>query len=307
MNNNPILLFSLLLLSCCVQCRAQDKVMLADPFILLHEGTYYAYGTHSERGIEVYTSDDLVSWRPHARLALDKNDTWGERWFWAPEVHYRAGRFYMYYSADKHICAAVSDSPMGPFVQPEHKPLIESEETLDASVFVDVDGTAYIVFARLRGEMSVWMAEMTANMMGIKSETMRQCLAVSEPWEKIWPDVIQGPFIYKYDGVYYMLYCANSHESKQCGVGYATAPNIWGPWTKSRSNPVLQAPGGLIGTGHSSLFADKQGELRIAFHSHYNKGSIDPRTMHISRVKFRKSNGGSELSVDRSFITPALK
>ena len=31
-------------------------VPLGDPFILLHNGTYYAYGTHSDEGIEVYIS-----------------------------------------------------------------------------------------------------------------------------------------------------------------------------------------------------------------------------------------------------------
>ena len=38
---------------------AAETVPLADPFILLHNGVYYAYGTHSDQGIEVYTSDDL--------------------------------------------------------------------------------------------------------------------------------------------------------------------------------------------------------------------------------------------------------
>jgi hypothetical protein len=33
------------------------NVPLADPFILLYEGTYYAYGTGSPDGIEVITSN----------------------------------------------------------------------------------------------------------------------------------------------------------------------------------------------------------------------------------------------------------
>lgn len=38
-------------------------VPLGDPFILLHNGTYYAYGTHSDEGIEVYISDNLKTWK----------------------------------------------------------------------------------------------------------------------------------------------------------------------------------------------------------------------------------------------------
>ena len=33
-----------------------EKVTLADPFIMLYHNTYYAYGTNSDEGIEVYTS-----------------------------------------------------------------------------------------------------------------------------------------------------------------------------------------------------------------------------------------------------------
>ena len=59
---------------------------LADPFIMLYHNTYYAYGTNSDEGIEVYTSNDLREWKLKG-LALNKKDVWGERWFWAPEVY----------------------------------------------------------------------------------------------------------------------------------------------------------------------------------------------------------------------------
>ena len=41
----------------------ETPVPLGDPFILLHDGVYYAYGTHSNKGIEFYTSDDLLTWK----------------------------------------------------------------------------------------------------------------------------------------------------------------------------------------------------------------------------------------------------
>ena len=52
------------------------SVPLGDPFILLHDGTYYAYGTHAADGIEVYTSKDLRKWKLHG-LALHKDDVGG--------------------------------------------------------------------------------------------------------------------------------------------------------------------------------------------------------------------------------------
>ena len=61
-------------------------VPLADPFILLHDGTYYAYGTKAEHGIAVFESDDLQTWRQASGraaegLALHKDDVYGDRWF----------------------------------------------------------------------------------------------------------------------------------------------------------------------------------------------------------------------------------
>lgn len=60
-------------------CLSQEKtieepqgVEFADPFIMLDGDTYYAYGTMSDEGIEVYTSSDLVNWSP-AGMALSKN------------------------------------------------------------------------------------------------------------------------------------------------------------------------------------------------------------------------------------------
>lgn len=70
-------------------------LLLGDPFIMLHDGTYYAYGTHADEGIEVYTSDDLKTWK-YKGMALQKKDVWADRWFWAPEVYEVNGKFYMY-------------------------------------------------------------------------------------------------------------------------------------------------------------------------------------------------------------------
>lgn len=55
-----------------ILCRwFMKKVTLADPFIMLYHNTYYAYGTNSDEGIEVYTSNDLREWKLKG-LALNK-------------------------------------------------------------------------------------------------------------------------------------------------------------------------------------------------------------------------------------------
>ncbi|MGE5373941.1 MAG: family 43 glycosylhydrolase, partial [Bacteroidota bacterium] len=72
---------------------------LADPFILHHGESYYAYGTGilSPEGLPfpVLQSQDLVNWTERGWSLIPP----GGDEFWAPEVVFRDGMFHMYYSA----------------------------------------------------------------------------------------------------------------------------------------------------------------------------------------------------------------
>jgi beta-xylosidase len=288
----------------------QILVPLADPYILLYDGMYYAYGTGADKGVEVMTSSDLKTWKRTANtpsgLALYKDDSYGEKWFWAPEVYYVNGKFYMYYSAEEHICVAVSDSPFGPFRQTVRKPMLEEEKAIDNSLFIDDDGKAYLFFVRFNDGNNVWVAELENDLMTLKKETMHPCIHVSQSWEEVWPRVNEGPFVIKHNGVYYMTYSANSYESPFYGVGCATATNIMEDWTKYPDNPLLQNPDGLQGVGHSAIFRDKKKNLRIVFHAHHSASSIHPREMYIGSVSFSKLNGVERMFIEKDDFTPCL-
>lgn len=79
-----------------------DVLPIADPYILFYNDTYYAYGTSRADGFEVYSSKDMKSWERSPRLALNKEDSYGDKWFWAPEVYYveEDKKFYMFYSVE---------------------------------------------------------------------------------------------------------------------------------------------------------------------------------------------------------------
>lgn len=67
--------------------KISSNLPIADPYILNYDGTYYAYGTRGN-GFEVYISDDLKHWKRGEKLALSPKDSWGTKWYWAPEVYY---------------------------------------------------------------------------------------------------------------------------------------------------------------------------------------------------------------------------
>lgn len=285
-------------------------VPFGDPFILLWEGKYYAYGTQSKDGIAVYVSDDLKTWKipssANDGLALNKADVWADRWFWAPEVYFIKGRFYMYYSADEHICVATSNSPTGPFRQEIQQPMIAGEKCIDNSLFIDDNGKPYLFFDRFDDGLNICVAELEENLLNIKPGTIRKCIHVSQPWEEVWPRVNEGAFVIKRNGIYFMTYSANSYESPFYGIGVATATNINGPWEKYTNNPILQKPGSLVGIGHCALFTDKAGKLRIVFHAHFSTNQIHPRQMYIGNINFKKVDNKVMIEVDKNYATPIL-
>ena len=304
-------LFIFVLVIWALQSNAQSQVPLGDPFILYQDGAYYAYGTQSPDGIAVYISDDLKNWRIPAEarngLALHKDDVYAEQRFWAPEVYFVNDQFYMYFSADEHICVATANSPLGPFKQDVKKPMIEDEKCIDNSLFIDDDGKAYLSFVRFTDGNAIWIAELEDDLTTLKKETIKSCLHVSQDWEKEMARVNEGSFIVKHNGIYYMSYSANHFESPNYGVGFATAKNIMGPWEKYDQNPILQKPDGLIGVGHSAMFRDKDGELRIVFHSHHDDNKIHPRLMHIGRVYFENVDGKEVMKIGDEILTPTLE
>src|SRR4051794_33252464 len=93
----------------------------ADPFVLKVNDEYFAYGTSVAQGcsIPVLHSLDLVHWqRLGDALEIPVDDP---NCYWAPEVTYSDGTYYMYYSAGgqegegHQLRVATSTDPAGPF------------------------------------------------------------------------------------------------------------------------------------------------------------------------------------------------
>lgn len=302
----PIGIFLLCALWSGADTPQSKKLTLADPFILYHDGVYYAYGTGGKRGFAVYHSDSPDVWKRHTQLALNMEDSYGERGFWAPEVCFNPsdGRFYMFYTAQEHICVAVSDSPLGPFRQDRKAPMFD-ERAIDSSLFVDADGTPYLYFVRFDRGNVIWGAELEPDWMSVKPETLTRCITADLPWETDRGRIAEGPSVILKEGVYYLIYSASHFESQGYGVGFATSDAPLGAWTKDAGNPILCRPeNGLLGTGHGSVFRDGGGRDWYVFHAHYDSENIHPRTLHLAPIEI---SGGRVAIDERRISTPVAR
>lgn len=267
----------------------------ADPFILLHDGVYYLYSTNAEDGYLVYTSSDLQTWESRGHC-LKKEDVKGSRWFWAPEVMYYQGKFYMVYTADEHLGIAVADSPLGPFRQ-EKKSFLSETKEIDGHFFQDDDGSVYLYFVRFPQGNVIYGAKMNADMLSYDASSVRLLLSATADWETKMGSITEGPSMLKRNGTYYLTYSANHYESQDYAIGYATSSAPLSGFQKYEGNPILSKSGDIVGTGHHSFTTSRDGtQLYIVYHRHYSTSAIHPRLVCIDKAMFEADpNGGKDL------------
>lgn len=275
----------------------------ADPFILLYNNKYYLYATNAPReGYKVFESDDLAEWIDRG-FCLKKGDVKGEviqgeafeLGFWAPEVIYLNGKFYMIYSVDFHIAVAVSDNPLGPFKQEEKKWLME-EPAFDGSLFIDDDGTVYVFYRKITGEkLGIAGAKLNKDMCTIDESSKKLLIKVKE-FE--WENGIEGPFMLKHNGKYYLSYSGDDYRSINYAVGYAISDSPLGEYKKYEANPILKRTDKVQGTGHHSFTTSKDGKKLICvYHCHNSLEKVHPRMTCVDIAEFVSADDEDDILV----------
>lgn len=293
---------------------------LADPYVLEHDGIFYAYGTNSRDGIPVYRSKDLRSWEgpcgaAKEGLSLYKDDSWGDRKFWAPEIYPVGDGFVMTYSVDTRIALAYSDSPLGPFKQQEpHSVYIPEVNNIDSHIFVDDDGQAYMYWVEWgygRGN-EILVSKLSPDLKTLYGERVECLQSQPNTWEVVPLNgeihrVAEGPYVLKHNGTYYLTYSCNTFKSPDYAVGYATSDSPLGPWKRYEGNPILHRHGGYVGTGHHAFLTTSKGDNYIIYHVHHDNSTLQPRKMLISPYKFEKqASGPDKLVIGKQIIKPKV-
>ncbi len=281
----------------------------ADPFVLRHEGWYYAYGTGNaaaaSHAFEVLRSRDLVHWEPRGRV-LAPVDGLATQDHWAPEVAFHDGRFYMYFSAGVEdrghgLRLAVADHPEGEFHYAGALLTPDERFAIDASPFRDDDGSWYLYYARddLHGERVgtslvvdrlVAMDRLAGEPVDVLRPTadwqifqrQRVMYGAAYDWH-----TLEAPFVVKRLGRYWCLYSGGSWMTEGYGVSYAVAESPLGPFVEPAADgPTLlrTRPGALIGPGHNSLATTPDGRDYIVYHAWGPE--FDARRMCIDRLEW---------------------
>lgn len=92
-----------------------------------------------------------------------------------------------------------------------------------------------------------------------------QVLANDLDWEG---HLIEGPWVTKQDGRYWLFYAGNDFTSPSYGIGVAVSERLLGPYEK-QPEPLLRSTPNWLAPGHASVSEGPDGQPQLFFHAYH--------------------------------------
>lgn len=203
-----------------------------------------------------FSSPDLVHWTRHDHVLDVANVAWAGYAVWAPSVIAAKGRYYMFFAANDiqsdaetgGIGLAVSDTPGGPFKDALGKPLIgafhNGAQPIDPFVYRDDDGQVYLYYGGWRH----------CNVVRLSAD-LRTVLPFADgtTYKEITPPgYVEGSFVIKRNGIYYLMWSEGEWTGADYRVAYAMGKSPLGPF-KPMGTVLAQDDRLARGAGHHSV------------------------------------------------------
>ncbi len=236
---------------------APSRREAADPTMVTFKGEYYLFASKSGG---YFHSTDLIGWDLITTRDLPLED-------YAPTVVVMNDTLY--------FMASKNDPPLIIYKTAYPKsgkweianPSFPIGMT-DPDLFVDNDGRLYFYYgcSNVNPIYAVELNTKTLNPIG-KSVAVISSDKKNYGWERSgdYNEVgknpwIEGAWMTKHNGKYYLQYAGPGTEFKSYGDGVYVADHPLGPFTLAAHNPFSYKPEGFVtGAGHSSTFQDKYG------------------------------------------------
>ncbi|TCW60358.1 glycoside hydrolase family 43 protein [Treponema sp. J25] len=215
-----------------------------DPSVIRVGNDFYLVNStfHYYPGIVISHSRDLVHWRPigHVWTRSDWLDIRGlmdGRGFWAPDISYYNGLFYIFVtlrlneiqqdgspsSLIRRQMVVTSPNPEGPYSYPRFIDV----DGIDPSHFVDEDGKHYMLL-----NPGVRIIPLTDDCSTVTGE-------IKTIWEGSGGRIPEGPHLFKKDGWYYIL-TAEGGTGYGHQIGSGRSRSLYGPYESNPHNPILK-------------------------------------------------------------------
>jgi beta-xylosidase len=256
----------------------------------------------------ILKSTNLVDWTLYEKAMTIANFKWANANAWASQMVTKNGKFYWYVPANKRgacpnncgmaIGVAVSDSPTGPFTDPLGKPLIDdviemanwnytldsdTPFTIDPTVFVDNDGSAYMHYGSFGRTVHVKLGSDMISLDGkLTNVDLGRLGGVSDGKSTFF----EAPFLMKRNGKWYEIYAAGANPA---AINYSMADHPAGPWKAMGRvlDPLPNVAGQDAATNHAGV-AEFAGQWYIVYHvsNGPNGGGTYQRQVAMEKLTF---------------------
>ncbi len=262
----------------------------ADPGVLRDGKQYVVTCTsgNAANAFPIRTSPDLVHWTGAGSIfSAASKPSWAASDFWAPEIHHVGSHYVAYFTARHQdgklsVGAATAASVLGPFSD-IGQPLVHdaSMGMIDATEFADASGTPYLVWKADGNAVGkptpIYGQQLSADGTALVG-SRTQLIVNDRGWEG---GVVEGPWVVRNSGDYYLFYSGNAYYNGTYAVGVARATSPLGPYQKAAA-PILTSNGTWVGPGHCSVVDTPAGDTVMIYHAwqagHVN-GPGDQRLM----------------------------
>ncbi len=232
----------------------------ADPCVLYEDEKWYLYVSCGS----AFVSSDFITWEHHPidpyNLEYDPR-----------VIAYRNG----YILTASRSPLFYGETPLGPFTELGRVKTPGGKTVTWGAPHLHVEGHRVFAYWGIGGP-GIYGAEMDPNDL---------CQLITEPkvlirydathiWERFGDhnedptlSFVEGPWMYKRNDLYYLVYSAPGTEWKSYAFGYYVSHHPLGPFQYGRNNPFVRKTDGMItGTGHGCL-ADGPNGTTWAFYT----------------------------------------
>ncbi|WP_431907662.1 arabinan endo-1,5-alpha-L-arabinosidase [Nonomuraea jabiensis] len=270
--------------------RVTGDIGVHDPSVVKRpDGSYLL--VHTGDNITIKTSTDRTAWR-NAGVVFPGGAPWttsytgGSASLWAPDISYRNGRYYLYYSAStfgsRNSAIFLATSTTGASGSWTNQGLIISTTSsstynaIDPNLVVDAQGRWWLSFGSFwTGIKLIQLDPATGRRLGTSITGLAQRTGGTT--------AIEAPFVFRHGSYYYLWVsfdacCQGASSTYRIMVGRSTS--VTGPYvdrngvamTSGGGTQVLAGHGSVHGPGHQAVVPDRDAEV-LYYHYYADNGA----------------------------------
>ncbi|MET9242570.1 arabinan endo-1,5-alpha-L-arabinosidase [Nonomuraea sp. NPDC003709] len=269
--------------------RVTGDIGVHDPSVVKRpDGSYLL--VHTGDNITIKTSTDRTAWH-NAGVVFPGGAPWttsytgGSASLWAPDISYRNGRYYLYYSAStfgsRNSAIFLATSTTGASGSWANQGMIISTTSssnynaIDPNLVVDAQGRWWLSFGSFwTGIKLIQLDPATGRRLGTSITGLAQRTGTT---------AIEAPFIFRHGSYYYLWVsfdacCQGASSTYRIMVGRSTS--VTGPYvdrngvamTSGGGTQVLAGHGSVHGPGHQAVVPDSDAEV-LYYHYYADNGA----------------------------------